>query len=60
MVYAVDNRAEESAIRLKMQFCRYDYRLVFINYNQTLRYGAMHGKYDRKDRSYRSGCRNGL
>ena len=36
MVYAVDNSAEESAIKLKMQFCRYDYRLVFNNYNQDI------------------------
>ena len=36
MVYAVDNRAEESEIRLKMQFCRYDYRLVFNSYNQDI------------------------
>ena len=36
MVYAVDNRAEESVIKLKMQFCRYDYRLVFNSYNQNI------------------------
>lgn len=36
MVYAVDKRAEESVVKLKMQFCRYEYRLAFNNYNQNI------------------------